>query len=130
MQTISPYVFPICQPEKLDVTKYPYIRKYIRISADDVIQAIVTEHKVSHDFPVAKGRHRRLVDSRKTLSYILYTYLNWTLMEIGQLLGGRDHTTAIYNREGFRSLYHSDPNYKERADRVFKRLAIDPTKLK
>jgi len=130
MQTISPYVFPICQPETLDIVKYPYVRKYRRVTAEDVIKAISIEHEVGLDFATVKGRHRRLVDSRKTLSYILYTYLNWTLMEIGAFLGGKDHTSAMYNREGFRSLYHSDETYKERADRVFRRLAIDPSKLK
>lgn len=128
MQLISPYVFPICQPETLDVSKYPYIRKYKRITAEDVVDAISIEHEVTRDFATAKGRQRRLVDSRKALTYILYTYLNWTLVEIASYIGNKDHTTAIHNREGFRSLYYTDESYRERADRVFKRLAIDPTK--
>ncbi len=98
MELISPYVFPICRFERLDPNKHPYAKKYIRITSDDIIQAIVEEYQVDADFVTSKSRVRRFVDSRMILSYILYTYTGWTLTEIGTLLGGRDHTTVIHNR--------------------------------
>lgn len=130
MEIISPYIFPICRHERLDTDKYPYAKKYARITSDDVIQAIIEEYQVDMDFVTSKGRSRRFVDSRMILSYVLYTYTGWTLTEIGTLMGGRDHTTVIHNREMFRGLYYSNEEYKERADRVLRKIGINPPKTK
>ena len=130
METISPYIFPICRFERLDTDKYPYAKKYIQITPDSIIQAIVEEYKVDVDFVTSKRRTRRFSDSRMILSYVLYTYLGWTLVEIGALMGGRDHTTIIHNREMFRGLYYTNDEYKERANKVLRKIGITPPKTK
>jgi len=110
--------------EQVGMKEQFYRRKCTSATSDDVIQAIVEEYQVDPEFVVSKSRDRRFIDSRAALCYILYSYLNWTLVEIGKLLGGRDHTTVMHNRECFRRLYYSDEAYKERADRVLRKLAI------
>ena len=110
--------------EQVGMKEEFYRKKYTSATSDDVIQAIVEEYQVDPEFVVSKSRDRRFIDSRAALCYILYSYLNWTLVEIGKLVGGKDHTTIIHNRECFRKLYYSDEAYKERADRVLRKLAI------
>ena len=110
--------------EQVGMKEEFYRKKCTSATSDDVIQAIVEEYQVDPEFVVSKSRDRRFIDSRAALCYILYSYLNWTLVEIGKLVGGKDHTTIIHNRECFRKLYYSDEAYKERADRVLRKLAI------
>ena len=110
--------------EQVGMKEQFYRRKSTSASSDDVIRAIVEEYQVDPEFVVSKSRDRRFIDSRAALCYILYSYLNWTLVEIGKLVGGRDHTTVMHNRECFRKLYYSDEAYRERADRVLRKLAI------
>ena len=95
-----------------------------KLTHNDVIQAIMDEYNVTDEFLLTKSRSRRNVDPRMILCYIMTVKLGWSLVETGALLGGRDHTTVIHGRETFRQLYYNDEVYKERADRVFKRLMI------
>ena len=90
----------------------------------DVIEAIKDEYDVTEEFMVTLSRARRNVDPRMIFCYIMNIKLGWSLVEIGQLLGGRDHTTVIHGRETFRRLYHTEELYREKADRVFKKLMI------
>jgi hypothetical protein len=95
-----------------------------RLTYKDVIQAIIDEYDVTDEFMASLSRARRNVDPRMIFCYIMNIKLSWSLVEIGQLLGGRDHTTVIHGRETFRRLYHNEEPYRERADRVFKKLMI------
>jgi chromosomal replication initiation ATPase DnaA len=55
------------------------------------------------DIPVGKlisnNRKRNLTEARHMITDLLYSdkHLNMSLASIGQLLGGRDHTTAIHS---------------------------------
>jgi hypothetical protein len=95
-----------------------------KLTYKDVIQAITDEYDVTEEFMVTPSRARRNVDPRMIFCYIMSIKLGWSLVEIGQLLGGRDHTTVMHGRETFRHLYHTEEPYRERADRVFKKLMI------
>ena len=108
---------------------YSYARRSMIVTSDDVIRAITEEYQVDAEFVTSKSRDRRFIDSRAALCYILYTYLSWTLKEIGTLLGGKDHTTVMHNRECFRRLYYCDEAYKERADRVLDKLMLSTKKF-
>lgn len=60
-----------------------------------------------------KNRARTLVELRFTFFFIA-RQMKYTLSEIGQHLGKRDHTTVIHGLRTFRNLYETDVKFKSR----------------
>lgn len=46
-----------------------------------------------------------------------------SLLEIGEVFGGRDHSTVIYQINQYKDLYATDKHFRSLADKVQSRLA-------
>ena len=93
--------------------------KYPRL----VFEAVSEVFDISYDELV--GRHRKQVKSiaRHAFCYILKTNSKYSLAEIGEYLGGRDHATALHSIKAAKNLIDTDKHYKEkviRAEQIFK----------
>jgi chromosomal replication initiator protein len=79
--------------ELLDTTR----RK--RITADVIIREVADFYGVDLRAMQGRGRSRNIVVPRQVAMYLLREETDASLMDIGKLLGGRDHTTIIYGCE-------------------------------
>jgi chromosomal replication initiator protein len=79
--------------ELLDTTR----RK--RITADVIIREVADFYGVDLRAMQGRGRSRNIVVPRQVAMYLLREETEASLMDIGKLLGGRDHTTIIYGCE-------------------------------
>lgn len=70
-----------------------------RIHPDDVINVACTFFTIKPTLLRGPRRNASLVRARQVVMYILKKRLNLTFSEIGNLLGGRDHTTIMYGVE-------------------------------
>ena len=61
----------------------------------------------------SKNRIRLLVDLR-FIFFFIAKQMKYTLLEIGQYLGNRDHTTVIHGLKTFKNLYETDIKFKSR----------------
>jgi hypothetical protein len=63
------------------------------------IAAVVASH---FDIPLdglkAKRRDRPYIQARHLAAYFIYTNMTYSLKEVGEFFGGRDHTTVIAAR--------------------------------
>ncbi len=75
-----------------------------RLHSDDVITAICEFYRVKPTQLKGPKRDAALVRARQVAMYLLKTELGLTLVEIGNLLGGRDHTTVMHGVEKIESL--------------------------
>ena len=71
-----------------------------------------------------KGERRlkRFVLPRQILMYLLRHDLRMNLMEIGEFLGGRDHTTIMYGIEKITNLLPSSEDLRVNLSAIRKRL--------
>jgi chromosomal replication initiator protein len=69
-------------------------RKHIH--ADDIIEYVCSYYKVKQTQLKGPKRTAGLVFARQIVMYLLYKELRITYVEIGNLLGGRDHTTIMH----------------------------------
>lgn len=67
-----------------------------RVSSEDVLTAVCGFYGLKPTILRGPARDRSCVLPRHIAMYILKTELKKTLVEIGSLLGGRDHTTVMY----------------------------------
>jgi len=87
-----------------------------RLSPFQVIDLSCNYLCIDKEDLISKKRYARLVDARYMISDLLYndTFLNLTLLNIGIILGGRDHTTILYGRKVVNNMIFSEPQYKEK----------------
>jgi len=66
------------------------------IHPDDVVNYICTYYNIKTTQLKGPKRDAGLVRARQVCMYLLYSELKLTYIEIGNLLGGRDHTTIMH----------------------------------
>lgn len=66
----------------------------------------------------AKTRVREVVEARQISMYFIKKYTKMSLKAIGELFGGRDHTTTIHSLNTVKDLIDSDEDYKARILRI------------
>jgi chromosomal replication initiator protein len=75
---------------------YMIEEKRKHLHADDIIQYVCTYYKIKPTQIKGPKRTASLVKARQVAMYLMQKELRLTLVEIGNLLGGRDHTTIMH----------------------------------
>lgn len=71
-----------------------------------------------------KHRARPIVELRFTFFFIA-RQMRYTLSEIGQYVGKRDHTTVIHGLRTFKNLYETDVKFKSRYNTIINKIKTD-----
>jgi chromosomal replication initiator protein len=66
------------------------------VHADDVIKSVCDYYQIKPTMLRGPKRDAGLVKARQITMFVLYKELKLTLVEIGNFLGGRDHTTVMH----------------------------------
>lgn len=122
-EVVNPYVivglkridWPLSIKVKITNRKYRYNQAMI-------IEAVEKHTDIKFEDFVKQNRKRKLSEARKLYCYFMKTRLNWSLSEIGETIGGRDHTTVIHNINVYKDLYDTDYEFKFKADGIAKEL--------
>ncbi len=69
------------------------------IDASDIIGAVCKFYKISTDDLFSKKKTKNLVEPRMIAIYLITDLLPMPLAQIGEIFGGRDHTTIIHARD-------------------------------
>jgi chromosomal replication initiator protein len=69
------------------------------VSPDQVINAVADYYRVSVDDLKGRGRNKEVVTPRQMAMYLMRESTGASLPQIGDALGGRDHTTVMYSVE-------------------------------
>ena len=119
VKAISPYVYAGIRPDDLprDIrVRLKYLKR--KYSLDIISNAIFKVTNIKPEQLGQKHRHRPISEARKMYCYFVKQKMSLSLTEIGDSIGGRDHTTVIHNVEKFKDLYEVDENFKLMADAV------------
>jgi len=79
-----------------------------RLTPEAVIDAVGHHFRVSIAELLGAARRREVVVPRQVAMYLLREELGLSLVEIGQRLGGRDHTTVMHGIEKIQQQLHRD----------------------
>ena len=86
-------------------------RKHLH--ADDVIEYVCNFYKVKPTQIKGPKRNASLVKPRQVTMYLLYNELRLTFVDIGNLLGGRDHTTVMHGVDKIKDLVEKKEQVNE-----------------
>jgi len=68
----------------------------VKATPPQIITAVSKHFSVGKRDLLGSSRARPISLPRQILMYLLRTYLNLPLQEVGRLIGGRDHTTVMH----------------------------------
>jgi len=68
-----------------------------KVSVDQIIETVVSYTGVPVKLVLSKSRKFKVALARQLIAYFLKMYSPMTLVQIGQLIGSRDHTTVIHS---------------------------------
>lgn len=68
------------------------------LDSNKIINAVSDYFHIAKNDIVGKKKNKDIAEARMIAIYLVYDLLNLPLINIGQIFGGRDHTTILYSR--------------------------------
>ena len=91
--------------EVQDTTKY-------QTTAEKIIGEVCKYFNITRDDIIGKRRNREFVEPRMIAIYLISEVLGIPLISIGQMIGGRDHTTVMHARNKIEAQLQNDQRIK------------------
>jgi chromosomal replication initiator protein len=105
-------------PDLVEVALADLLPQKRNISSKKVIEAVSVDSDVSVEDLLGQNRSAKIAVPRQLAMYILREFSEISLPQIGELLGGRDHTTIMY---GIKKVA-DDEKLKKRAENIWHNL--------
>ncbi|MDR1939743.1 MAG: chromosomal replication initiator protein DnaA [Clostridiales bacterium] len=82
------------------------------LTAYDIIDACCSRYNITKSDITGKKKNKEVVEPRQIAIYLITEMLSLPLVSIGQLFGGRDHTTVIHARDKIAEKIKTDAKIK------------------
>ncbi|MDP2837928.1 MAG: chromosomal replication initiator protein DnaA [Candidatus Moranbacteria bacterium] len=92
------------------------------LQAEDIFRVITEFYNVSKEELIKKGRKKEISHPRQVMMYLLRQELNLPFSAIGNLLGGRDHTTTLHAFEKINTNQETHTRLKEEINTLKEKL--------
>ena len=89
---------------------------------DDVLDAVSKAFGVSNDRILGRERTREVALPRQIAMYLLREESGVSLPQIGEIVGGRDHTTVIYACDKVNNLMETDSRIRRQILQIREQL--------
>lgn len=90
--------------------------------ATRIMEVVSKHYDISIGTMISKSRIRKYVVARQVCCVLIYKTTTMCLADIGKLLGGRDHTTAIHARKTIEDLLDTNEAFREEFDAIRNKL--------
>ena len=82
------------------------------IDASDIVAAVCKYYKITQEDIFSKKKTKNLVEPRMIAIYLITDLLPMPLVQIGEIFGGRDHTTVIHARDKITDEIKTNPRVR------------------
>ena len=89
-----------------------------------IINAVAEHFNLSPEIIVSKRRDRKVVLARQIAMYLMREENNDSFIEIGKVLGNRNHATAMHGYEKIGAEININPNLRQHISHIRERIAI------
>jgi chromosomal replication initiator protein len=109
-------------PDLVNVALADLLPRRNEVKADHVISAVASAYNLSPDQMTGRGRTKKVALPRQIAMYLMREEGNISLPQIGDALGGRDHTTVMYGCEKISDLLERDDQFRRRVLEIREQL--------
>jgi len=99
----------------------------IEVTPDTVMLAVAETLNVSVDDLKGNSRRREISSARQLGMYLMRQHTDLSLPKIGEVFGGKDHTTVMYSCDKISKQLDKNPDLCRTLRQVNERLSITPT---
>ena len=92
------------------------------VRPDEIVRRVAEYFNVSMDSMLGRDRSRQIAMPRQVAMYLLREEANVSLPQIGEALGGRDHTTVMYGCDKVAELLEQDDRFRRQVLEIKERL--------
>lgn len=103
--TATMAVVPEALKDIVDTTKQS-------VTPERIVDCVCKYFSISKDDIVGKKKNKEIVEPRQIAMYLIYEMLDLPLMNIGDIFGGRDHTTVIHAKTKIDQMYKENNRIK------------------
>ncbi len=108
--------------ELIDMALADLLPRRKEVQPDQVITTVAEAYGVSMDRMLGRERSRQVALPRQIAMYLLREEANISLPQIGEALGGRDHTTIMYGCDKVADLLERDDKLRRRVIEIREQL--------
>jgi chromosomal replication initiator protein len=112
-------------PNLVEVALADLLPQKRNISPAKILEAVADSERVSVEDLIGQNRSAKIAIPRQLAMYILRQYNELSLPQIGELLGGRDHTTVMYATRKV----DEDEKLRNRAKKIWDNLNHQPVAM-
>jgi chromosomal replication initiator protein len=118
---ISPYVYPgIKEHDALKIRGGLY--RNFRMTPEEVMNIVAKSYGITSKDILSRVRKQEMCDARHTFCAIMRKHFRCSLKSIGEMVSGRDHTTAIHSIQTFDDRYKNEEDFKDFSDRIISKV--------
>jgi chromosomal replication initiator protein len=92
------------------------------LGPERVRETVASRWKVTSDGLTSKRRTKDLTVPRQVAMYLIKDLLDLSLVQIGRLFGGRDHSTVIHSIRKVKNAMDEDPDFRREVESVREEL--------
>ena len=88
------------------------------LTIDDILETVCNHYGVTQQNVFSKSRKRQLVQVRQISMYLAQKYTKMPAARIGQLIGGRDHSTVLHSCTAVEQRMKVDSSFKDELNSI------------
>jgi chromosomal replication initiator protein len=108
--------------ELAEVALTDLIPQHNQLEPSRVVDVVASAFGISREKLLSRERTREVALPRQVVMYLLREEANVSLPQIGQVLGGRDHTTVIYACEKVANMIEKDDHLRNQILQIREKL--------
>lgn len=99
-------------PELIEVALADLLPRRTEVDPENIVRAVADTFGLTVEHILSRERSRRVAIPRQIAMYLLREEAHLSLPQIGDMLGGRDHTTVMYGCDKVADLMERDPRLR------------------
>ena len=109
-------------PDLIDSALADLLPRRTEVKADHVINTVADAYNLSPDQMMGRGRTQQVALPRQIAMYLMREEGHISLPQIGEALGGRDHTTVMYGCTKIADLLERDDQIRRQVIEIREQL--------
>ncbi|WP_040656009.1 chromosomal replication initiator protein DnaA [Rubidibacter lacunae] len=102
----------------------PAVPRRVAVTPEAILQIVSERFSVSIDDMQSSSRRREIGFARQVGMYLMREHTDLSLPRIGDVFGGKDHTTVIYSYNKIRDLQQTNPELSQILRLLTERIAL------
>ena len=100
-------------PQLIEAALSDLLPRRTEVKSDEIVRRVADTYGITVDRLLGRDRTKQVALPRQIAMYLLREEANYSLPQIGEVLGGRDHTTVMYGCEKITEMLETDDRLRK-----------------